>query len=215
MPRSTTRLALFGGGTLAAATIAACLGGGAPSGSVAPLATVNGHEITLDEYHAYAAVFAEPGGGLRVSPAQVLLSLINQELVAQEASRLGLAVDQGELESVVRGVTAESIGASIEDTGGIDAFRERLRAHMLMRTVKEAVLAVPVIEEHEVRAAYEADPALTELPMAEAWATLTGRLAARELDAAWQDWLASQRRCAIIVVNDPASTIALEGSGPC
>jgi hypothetical protein len=112
-------------------------------------------------------------------------------------------------------VTAEPIGASLDRTGGVDAFRERLRAHMLMQKVKEAVLAVPVVAERDVQAAYEADPALAELPKPEAWATLTDRLAARQLDAAWREWLASQRRCAIIVVVDRTTAAPLEGSGAC
>jgi hypothetical protein len=179
------------------------------------LATVNGAEITLAEYQAYAIVFAEPDGELRVSPAQVVLSLINQELVAQEAAQRGLEVDQAELESAVRTVAAEAIGASLDRTGGVDAFRERLRAHMLMQKVKEAVLTVPVVAERDVQAAYEADPALADLPRSEVWAALTDRLAARQLDTAWREWLASQRRCAIIVVSDRTAGVPLEGSGPC
>jgi hypothetical protein len=136
-------------------------------------------------------------------------------LVAQEAAQRGLAVDQAELESVVRGVKAEPIGVSLDRTGGVDAFRERLRAHMLMRKVKEAVLAVPVVAERDLQAAYEADPALANSPKSEAWATLTARLAARQLEAAWREWLASQRRCAIIVVVDRTSAVPLEGSGAC
>lgn len=162
---STTRIGLVGGGAaLAALAFAAYVATGGSTGSPGVLATVNGAEITLAEYQAYAIVFAEPDGALRVSPAQVVLSLINQELVAQEAARRGLAVDRAELESVVREVTAEPIGASLDRTGGVEAFRERLRAHMLMQKVKEAVLAVPVVAERDVQAAFEADPALAGLP---------------------------------------------------
>ena len=99
--------------------------------------------------------------------------------------------------------------------GGVDAFRERLRAHTLMQKVKEAVLTVPVVAERDVQAAYEADPALTESPRSEVWATLTDRLAARQLDAEWRDWLAGQRRCAIIVVMDRTTEIPLDESRAC
>jgi hypothetical protein len=211
-----TRTALVGGSAVVAAlSLAAYVATGGPTGPPRVLATVNGAEITLAEYQAYAIVFAEPDGDLRVSPAQVMLSLINQELVAQEAARRGLAVDRAELDSVVDFLIAEPLGASLDRTGGIDAFRERVLAHLLMQKVKEAVLTAPVVAERDVQAAYEADPALSDSPKPEVRATLTDRLAARQLDAAWREWLVSQRRCAIIVVSDRTTAVPLEGSGAC
>lgn len=79
----------------------------------------------------------------------------------------------------------------------------------------EAVLTVPVVAERDVQAAYEADPAQADSPRSEAWAKLTARMADRQLDAAWREWLASQRRCAIIMVSDRTAAVPLEGSGAC
>jgi hypothetical protein len=211
-----TRPALVGvGATVAAVALAAYVAIGGPAGSPRVLATVNGAEITLAEYQAYALVFAKPGGGLRVSPAEVMLSLINQELVAQEAERRGLTVDRAELDAVVDSLSAVPVGASLDRAGGIEAFRERMRAHMLMQMVKRAVLTAPVVADRDVQAAYEADPALAALPKSEVRAKLTDRLAARQMDQAWRDWLARQRRCAIIVVTDRTTAVPLEGSGAC
>src|SRR5579859_989831 len=123
-----------------------------PTPTPVPLAlTVNGHDITLDEYQRELArcqagktsAGADPAG----CPAAVLTQLTQQVVVEQAAAAAGISVSPGEVDAELNKITANLGGA-----GGLSAwlsanlyqpneFRQSLQADLLRARMVETVTA--------------------------------------------------------------------------
>lgn len=176
------------------------------------VATVNGAPITSLEFDAYAAVFADGGGARTVTREQVLLSLIHQELVSQEASRRDIAIAASALDAATTETDALDLRDSIDRNRGRDAFRQRLEAFLLMKAVKHAVIKTVEIAESEIVTAYESDLSLSVLSLAEARPVLVAELQESATQELWETWLREQRECSAVIINDP--TIAIASTTP-
>lgn len=141
-----------------------------------PVAFVNGTPITKAAFDQYALMFTNPQGGLEISRESVLLSLVNQALVADFAEKRGIEVAddlvEGRMSSALHGDWRVQ---GLRRTGGRRAFEARVRALILFERVKEVVLG----KRNEV--------------------DLEGR---HSMAAAWARWLEFQRSCAALVVVD-------------
>lgn len=176
------------------------------------VAHVDGTAITRADFDAYAAVFSGSDGALRISRQEVLVSLINQILVKEEAARRGLGVNDEDLAVALGSMDADAAGLPkglSRDLTGDVGFRERMRLFLLFQLVKAETVGAPDIALVDLRAAYDADPSLHVISFAEAAPTLKDRLSQVESDRRWSQWLAAQRACADIRVEDRSFDIPL------
>ncbi len=114
------------------------------------IAYVNGSPIEQAEFRWYAAVFIDTNNEISVARDTVLLSLINQELVAQEASRRSIAVPLERLDANVAQVESSETEGSLAREGGIDGLRYRVNAFLLMQLVRGVVVPPVTISEAEI-----------------------------------------------------------------
>lgn len=182
---------------------------GTPSASSAMIATVNGDSIDQDAFDAYAAVFEMEDGTLRITREQVLESLINQALTAQEAARRQIVVDEAEVDGALAAAANLKVDAGRIE-GGPEAFRKRMRAKLLMDHVKSVVAAVPTVDEADIRAAYEADPALSGVSYEEAKPKLAEAIHHAAVEARWSAWLRDMQQCSTIVVMDTSFSLSFD-----
>jgi len=151
------------------------------------VAIVNGAPISHTMIDEYGLVFTDPEGNQRISQSDLLLSLINQTIVHEEARRRGIHVDQADIDAAIAdGPLAELEAGAQARTGGNDALRRRMSAFIEMDRVKADVVAELVADGRYGTPAPE---------------DLTGSLL---LQHVWSDWLAERRSCAVIVVHEPS-----------
>lgn len=180
-----------------------------PAIGAEPVVYVDGYPITRAAFDAYAGVFTDPGGQLQVSRGEVLMSLINQELVSREAERLGVEVDEAAVDEAME--QSMSIGVtrrSLESSGGMEGLRARFEAFFELKQVKAAVVGKVTISDNQLQLAYEWDPGLQGVTLAEAADVLRERLTVAEGERRWSEWLARQRACASIRVVDSSLGLA-------
>lgn len=164
-------------------------------------AFVDNIAITRDDYERYAAVFTRPDGALQVSRDQILLSLINQALVEREAERRDISVADGAVEAGV--VAWEDLGIAektLERSGGRPALIARLRMFELFKLVRFAVVPPVEISRHALEAEYLADESLHSVDREAALPAIRERLSREQTETRWENWLRSQRECAVIRV---------------
>jgi hypothetical protein len=171
--------------------------------------------ITRDDYEAYAAVFTRPDGALLVSRDQVLLSLINQAIVEREAERRSISVADA---AIAAGVGAwESLGIaekSLERSGGRPALAARMRMFELFKLVRSAVVPPVEISSEVLEAEYQADESLHVLGLEAAMPVIRERLSREQVENRWEEWLRSQRGCAVIRVLDSSFEVPSTTPGP-
>lgn len=160
------------------------------------IARVNGAAITRAMYDEYALIFVDPEGALAAEPRDLVLSLVNQAIAHEEATRRGLTVDKALVEDSLAEVANLDVhGSQLDRAGGRDALRSRIRAFIEMDAVKRAVLAEPA-----------SAPQGTPIP-----GDRTGSL---ERERVWSAWLAARRSCAEITVYDPSLQISSSTLAP-
>lgn len=162
------------------------------------VAVVNGTAIDRQAFDDYLKVFTDPGGVVAITPAEVLISLINQQLVHYEAVRRGLQADVAAVEAALNqphGALEAIKQRELARTNSVEPLKRRVAAFLEMSAVRDAVLS--------------------ELPAAEAGtpspSDLTGSLHQQEL---WSNWLAQQRSCATITVHDSSMRVASSSPRP-
>lgn len=207
----TTRRFGFVAAAAVLLTLAPAMGSFSGSGlgtlSSPAIAIVNGSAITRSEYDAYAAVFRLDDGSLRVTPDQVLRSVINQTLAAQEAALRGIVVTDADVDSAAQAIRDAAPGASFRLDGGLAAFRARIRARLLMEQVKAVVAVAGPVGDSAVRAAYDASPGLHAVPFDDLRERLAARLQRQAVEARWVEWLTLKRDCSDIRILDPSFTM--------
>jgi len=198
----------------AAAVATAVVGGSTGSATVATVATVDGVAISREAYDEYSRVFTAPDGILRVSPEDVLLSLVNQVLVQSEADRRGLTVADQEVSGAVEEMHQhEREALSLPGVGDDAAFRERVRMFLLFGLVKSEVVGPIEVPLDVLEAEYAADSSLHILGFSDAVPVLQERLISQESDRRWVNWLGSQRACADIRILDASFDIPFSTPG--
>ena len=210
MPASTAerpRTVWVGIGLVAALALPIALaavssGGPRPPGDV--FAPVNGAPITQNEFDWYASVFVTADGDMTAARDTVLLSLVNQELVAQEATRRSITVPAESLAREVTRIESTATHQSLAREGGVEGLRYRVNAFLLMRLVREVVVPPVTVSEADIVAAYRADPAYANVSLDEARPAIAEFLGQQAADRQWIDWLANARACSTIVVIDPS-----------
>jgi len=190
------------------------LGGATPIGSTELIAKVNEDEISRVSFDTYAAVLTDPNGVLRTSRDQVLLSLVNQRLVAREAKRLGVVIADSEIEEALEEWRKLDIApSSLARSGGIDGLRNRIRGFLELSRVKAIVVGDIVVDDIQVRDEHSSDLTLRTLPLdQEVATTIRMRVTQRETERRWSTWLSHQRECSTITVYD--RTFSLASSSP-
>lgn len=170
--------------TLIAAAIA-CLFAVAAAGAASPepqarsakqhIAVVNGHKVTVEEYErAFAAVARQkfyhrtpPEGQVEQARRDVAESLVERALILQEAEKRGITIDDAAIREVLDGYE-KRYGAAPE----WKAMRERalpqiereLAQQQRLAKVEALVRDLPAPAEAELRAFYDAKPALFTEP---------------------------------------------------
>lgn len=139
------------------------------------IAVVNGHKVTVEEYErAFAAVARQkfyhrtpPQGQVEQARREVAESLVERALILEEADRRGIAIDDAAIRQVLNGY--ESRYGAAPDW---KAVRERalpqiereLGQQQRLAKVEALVRDLPAPAEAEVRAFYDANPALFTEP---------------------------------------------------
>lgn len=142
----------------------------------------------------------------------MLLSLVNQTLVQQEASRRGISVPEEELARALDAMReTELLAQALPDDDDDSAFVARVRVFLLFGLVKSAVVGRVEIPQEQFEKEYSADPNLWSIPFADAIPALRERLIGEVSNRRWVDWLSRQRACADIRILDvsfdvPSST---------
>lgn len=165
------------------------------------VAYVDGEPISRSQYDEYLSVLSADGA-VAVEPWQVVQSMVNQTLALREAERLGFSATDADIDEAVDVLTGEGISVDmLSGTGGLDAFRERVRVRMLFERVKASVTRDVRATDEDIRRFVLAHSAMitnTE------WEAVKAEVepAVRELliGRVWSEWLAGRRACASVQI---------------
>lgn len=179
------------------------------------IATVDGAVIATSAFDAYAEVFTRPDGSLRISREQVLLSLLNQAIVARAAKNLALSVDTATIDQTIAAMERGTLAnTSLGDLGDEAGLRSRVEMFILFEKVKEAVLGPISIPEQELMKAYELDLNVQQLGPDMGLTVVRNRFVEQETARRWEEWLQAQRHCADITIMDPTLNLPSSTPGP-
>ena len=123
-----------------------------------PVAIVNGAEISGDDWVSYLKAYHGSDG---------LTALIEEQLIAQEATKLGLSVTDAELDARIVRLKTDypsegAFRADLQQRGiSLNALKRQLRTDMLLDKIVEQQGAVT---DEEVHAYYEAHPSEFSTP---------------------------------------------------
>ncbi len=139
-----------------------------------------------------------------LSNEYVLLSLVNQALVLQEADRQRIDVSEDDLDAMM--VVAKELPVLegvLRTQQALDDYRTRLRAKLRFDAVKAVVVSDIRVTDRQMREYYalhrEAYPLQSFHDVKGEIETL---VAASMVDQYWRDWLAGRRSCSEIRIAD-------------
>ena len=181
-----------------------------PAATDPVIATVNGVPITTSDFEAYAAVFPQKDGSLRMTREVVLTSLVNQAIASQEAARRGIAVGEDEVDRAVQDLMNVGLGSPSVLEGGEQALRVRVGARLVMERLKAILTVAPTLDESTLRQAYDAGPALHAASFTEVRTLLAERISKHMVDTAWSQWLLKMQSCSTVVILDSSLRVAFD-----
>ena len=131
---------------------------------------------------------------------QVLMSLVNQVLVHEEAIRLNIMISSVEIEEAVAPVLAiaPANDPSTRRTGGVEGLRRRMRSFLEFQKLRAVVVRSRMTDTFPQLNPYSR-PGATP-PADDVFRTL-GQVETQE-ERLWIDWLEGARRCATIQIHD-------------
>ncbi|MBG9794117.1 hypothetical protein ABD76_17045 [Paenibacillus dendritiformis] len=109
------------------------------------LIQVNGEVISHKEIQTVLQRYEDKGQFVRVSEEDVVKSAIEEVLVLQEAGKLGITVDEAELDHKIEALKEMNqnlfYDLAIKQYGTIDNYREALKLRMLYQGTRDKIMA--------------------------------------------------------------------------
>lgn len=184
------------------------------------IARVDGHPIYLELARARVEGLTTVHGSLAETmgqdwPQKILDSLVDDELIREEAGRQGIVVSEDELQAHVDRLreqfgSADAFDAWLTEQGmDTTELERRISLQTLGSSVYEAVTAGVDVSVDEIRDYYDSHPKKfvqsdgTPVPLFNVRDQIQQTLSKREKDATFGAWLDEQRARAAVVVVDP------------
>jgi hypothetical protein len=184
------------------------------------IARVDGHPIYLELARARVEGLTTVHGSLAETmgqdwPQKILDSLVDDELIREEAGRQGIVVSEDELQAHVDRLreqfgSADAFDAWLTEQGmDTTELERRISLQTLGSSVYEAVTAGVDVTVDEIRDYYDSHPKKfvqsdgTPVPLFNVRDQIQQTLSKREKDATFGAWLEDQRARADVVVVDP------------
>lgn len=172
----------------------------------AGIATVDSETITRADFERYASIFVIDGGRRLLSNEYVLLALVNQTLVLQEADRRGITVPSAHVDAeYAAAIKSPIMEGALQTQAERSAFRSLMERKLRFDAVKDVITGQIAPTDEMIKRYFESHredyPLLT---LDDVRFEISTILKASMVDATWRGWLAHERACSRITVVDPA-----------